>query len=93
MRLARDKIRLLSETLVGRLVDGEYIRVKSDRAALARKLEQIIIDELLLEDRLNQEVDRILQSYEAEIRKGQVDYNRVFQMTKKQLAKDKGIIL
>jgi hypothetical protein len=79
--------------MLDRLVEGQFLSLNLERAALTQILDQVITDELLVEVRLNEEVERILKAYESQIDKGNIDYRKMFQMTKKQLARDRGIIL
>jgi hypothetical protein len=57
------------------------------------KVEQVIINEIRIEDRLNEEVRELLKGYEGQIKSGAVDYQRMFQMVKNKLAKERGVIL
>lgn len=95
MKLSKERIVSLSKTLVNRLTRDQYIQIqiKRDAIAVMDTLKRIITDELMVEDRLNEEVRQILKVYEAQIDKGNLDYRTMFQMTKKQLVKDRGIIL
>jgi uncharacterized protein len=93
MKLSKERIESLSKALVDRLSRGQYIRVQIERDVIVNNLKQIITDELIVEDRLNEEVRQILKAYEAEIDKGNLDYRMMFQMTKKQLVKERGVIL
>jgi len=56
-------------------------------------LDHVIYEELILEDRLNEEVREILREYADEFESGRVEYHRMFKMVKEKLAKEKGIIL
>ena len=60
---------------------------------MAPKIEKIILDDLQVEDRLNAEVKEILKGYEREMEKGEVDYQKMFQMIKKQLVKERDLVL
>ena len=93
MKLNKERIASLSRHLVGRLIDGQYLKLNQDHDSLVRALDQVVTEEMMVEVRLNEEVERILKAYESEFDKGNVDYRKMFQMTKKQLARDRGIIL
>ena len=93
MRLKKDRIAALAQALVDRLTEQQAIRLNVPRADLVSSLDRIITEELLLEDRLEAEVRQILQTYQAEIGKGNVDERKMFLMIKRQLAKERGIIL
>lgn len=93
MRLARERIAHISKALVRRLTDGGYIQLHMPADELTGRIDQIITEELMVEDRLNKEVAELLKAYEKEIEKGHIDYNAMFTMIKKKLVKEKGIIL
>jgi hypothetical protein len=93
MKLSRERVHTLSRSLVERLAAGRYLEVQGDPGPLSGAVEEAIAEELMIEDRLNEEVRKILEPHEAEIEKGGLDYREMFQMTKKQLAKKRGLIL
>jgi hypothetical protein len=46
------------------------------------------MDELMVEDRVNDEVREILKKYTGEIEKGRLDYRRMFELTKKKIVEE-----
>lgn len=93
MKLKKDRVRSLSRVLCRHLLDSGVIRFSKSEEILAGTIEQIITDELRVEDRLEVEARRILESYESQIQAGNMDPHQMLQMIKKQLAKDQDIIL
>jgi hypothetical protein len=93
MRLSKERVRHMAESLAGRLQEGEHIELLGDRKTLVESLDHAIIDELAVEDRLNAEVRQMLKVYEQQIEQGQVDYQKMFQMVKQKLVRERGIIL
>lgn len=93
MRLAKERIHHMAESLIGRLQQQGYLDVTGDRAALRETLEQSISDELGVEDRLNQEIRQLMKAYEKEIEQGKADYQKMFTMIKQKLVRERGIIL
>jgi len=93
MRLKKERIAALSRTLVEQLIDQHLVRLVTPKTELTAHLDQIISDELMIEDRLDAEVRQILDTYKAQIDRGQVDERKMFLMIKKQLAKERGMIL
>ena len=93
MRLKKERIAALARILIDQLIEQHLIRPETPKAELASLLEQIITDELTIEDRLDAEVRQILDTYKAQIDKGQVDERKMFLMIKKQLVKERGMIL
>lgn len=93
MRLTKERVHHMAESLIVRLHELGYVQVTGDRKALRESLEQTMIEELGVEDRLNVEVRRLMQTYERQIEQGQVDYQKMFTMIKQKLVRDRGIIL
>lgn len=60
---------------------------------LFQEAEKLILDELMVEDRINEEVRELLKKYEYEIEKGKVDYRKLFELTKQKLAKQRNLVL
>ncbi|HEX9019854.1 MAG TPA: DUF507 family protein, partial [Nitrospirota bacterium] len=63
------------------------------KSAIADKIAGIITANMAAEDKLNAEVEKILSAHEADIAKGQMDYRKVFELTKQKLAKERGMVL
>jgi len=93
MRLTKERVHQIADDLAERLISGEMLSTDLSKSQVATKIEQIITDELMIEDHLNNEVRELLKTYESQIEKGQVDYHQMFLMVKRQLAKERGIIL
>lgn len=93
MKLSRERIAHLAESLTQRLTQQKLVALSGSHQALVDTLGRAITEELAVEDKLNDEVRTLMKKYEAEIEKGQVDYQKMFQMVKKQLAKERGVIL
>ncbi len=83
----------MAESLAGRLRQEGHIELIGDPKAFVGALTHAITEELLVEDRLNAEVRRMLKNYEKQIEEGQVDYQKMFQKVKQKLVQERGIIL
>jgi hypothetical protein len=93
MKLSKERIAHIAESLAQRLTQQKMVALAGSHQALVETLGHAITEELSVEDKLNVEVRTLMKKYEAEIEKGQVDYQKMFLMVKKQLAKDRGVIL
>ena len=60
---------------------------------LIEETEKLLLDELMVEDRLNEEVRQFLRKYESDIEKGRLDYRKLFDMTKQKLVRERNIVL
>lgn len=83
----------MTESLVSRLQEEGYAEVVGEKQAFIEALGRTIMDELLVEDRLNAEVRELMKRYAAEIERGQVDYQKMFTLIKNKLIKERGLIL
>jgi hypothetical protein len=93
VKFSKARVAVLAPSLVDKLIAGGMIEPVGDRKALAVSLERVITDELSVEDRINVEAKELMRKYEAEIAKGHMDEQDLFKMIKKQLVKEKGVIL
>jgi len=57
------------------------------------KTEEIITEELMVEDRLNEEVRELLKKHESDIERGRMDYRKLFELTKHKLVKERNLVL
>ena len=93
VRLSKERVRHMAENLVGHLQAEQLVELTGDRLACVEALDQAITHELSVEDRVNAEVRQMLKTYEQQIEQGQVDYQKMFQMVKQKLVRERGIIL
>jgi hypothetical protein len=83
----------MAESVAGRLEQEGYINLVGDRKAFVDALNRVMTEDLSLEDRVNAEVRQMLTVYEKQIEQGQVDYQKMFQMVKQKLVRERGLIL
>ena len=93
MKLSPDKIEQLSAALVDQLAEIEGVLFKSDDGQLRMASEQIIADELMVEERLDAEIHKMLQAYKYEITMGRMNYDELFKKTKQRMVKERKLIL
>ena len=93
MRLRKNQIQNLSEKILSALQKQGDIVAKVDSATLQNKIEQVITDNFLAEDQLDVEVKKIMDKYRPQIASGQVNEQQIFQMIKKQLIKDRKLVI
>jgi len=93
MKLSKERVAHMAESVAQRLTQQKLVALSGSHHALVETLGRAITDELSVEDRLNDEVRALMKKYEGEIEKGHVDYQKMFLMVKKQLAKERGVIL
>lgn len=93
MRVPKSWVPALAKRIVDNLLKKELVESEVPVETLIAETERLLLEELMVEDRLNEEVRQILKKFEPEIEKGRLDYRRLFDMTKQKLVKEKNIIL
>jgi hypothetical protein len=93
MRLRKKLIDYVAQTVATSLLDKELLTLDGSAEMLTAEFRRLITEDLLVEDRLNEEVKDILRAHTSEIDRGNIDYARMFAMVKKQLVKERGLIL
>ncbi|MDE0331832.1 MAG: DUF507 family protein [Nitrospinae bacterium] len=93
MRLKKEMIERIAHKMVERLVRRELISEDSNQEVLRTRIAHVIESDLMVEDRLNDEVKEILRGFEDEMDRGNVDYSRMFTMVKTKLARERNLVL
>ncbi len=93
MRLRREMIDRIAGRLSEGLTRGEYIVVDVDQKELKSFIYRVIEEDLLVEDRLNEEVKEILHTHANIIDRSNVDYSRMFNLVKNKLVRERNLIL
>ena len=92
MRLKKEFIEKISKKIIESLINKDLIIWESSPDKLELIINNIIIDDLMVEDRLNEEVKQLLDSRTEEYERSMMDYGRVFQLVKSKLARERGLI-
>ena len=93
MRLSKEMVDRMSKGIVKALLGGELIIWEDRPEKLETIVHDIITEDLMVEDRLNEEVKLLLDSRTKEYEREMMDYGRVFQMVKQKLVRERGLIL
>ena len=93
MRLKKEMIELLTNKLASSLLDEEFIIFTEEPSDLKEIISDAIIEDLMVEDKLDDEVKKIIDSHMNEMDSGNVDHRRMFQMIKKKLVRERELVL
>jgi hypothetical protein len=86
MLLSREYVGYLARQLTQKLVAGDFIETK-DLPAVTDAVNNAILEELQLEDRINDEVRLILEQYQDEMRRAGASYQEMFKKVKGELVR------
>lgn len=93
MRIPKTWVPPMAKRVIEHLLSLELIEPKVTVEELIKEAEALLMDELMVEDRLNEEVREILKKFEKDIDRGRLDYKKIFELTKQKLVKERNIVL
>ncbi len=93
MKLSSAKIEQLTTSLLDALAETDGVLFQSDDGQIRIAMEQIMVDELQAEEKLDAEIHKMLQAYKYEITMGRMSYDDLFKKTKQKFVRERGIIL
>ena len=93
MRIPKPWVPVIARDIVETLADRGLTEFQVDREAVFKAVQELVLDELMVEDRLNQEVRELLKAHEAHIERNRLDYRQLFDLTKKKLVQERNLIL
>jgi len=93
MRIPKTWVPLLAKKIIDNILAKNLATTAVPRAKLISEAEGILMNELTIEDRLNEEVRELLKTHATEIEKGRLDYRRLFEMTKQKLVRERNLVL
>jgi hypothetical protein len=86
MLLSKEYVGYLARQVTQKLISGEFIET-DNVASVTDALNNALLEELQLEDRINDEVRLILEQYDEELRKAGASYKEMFKKVKGELVK------
>jgi hypothetical protein len=92
MRISPDEIQYIARKIVKALTADRRIEV-DDQARVVDGIARVIVEELQVEDRLNEEVREVLIQHTQQMERSDITYSEMFKKVKRELAKQKGIVL
>ncbi|MBA4371447.1 MAG: DUF507 domain-containing protein [Thermodesulfovibrio sp.] len=93
MRIPKSWVPILAKRITENLIEKEMVVLSVPEDKLLAKVEEFITEELMVEDRLNDEVRLILNKYASDIEGGRMDYRKLFDLTKQKLVRERNLIL
>lgn len=93
MRLRKEMIDYLAGILAKDLLDNEYTEIDLSSDEFAALIARVVMEDLLVEDKLDDEVKEILRAHEKDIDQNNINYAQMFNMIKRKLVRERGLIL
>jgi hypothetical protein len=86
MHFSKEYVGYLAQQITKKLIDGEFIET-AEPQLVRERVHAALIDELTLEDRINDEVRIILETYSEEMRQSGANYQEMFKKIKNELVR------
>ena len=86
MLFSKEYVGYLAREITNKLVEGEFIEAPN-KAAVTERVNTALLDELTLEDRINDEVRIILDTYSDEMQRSGANYQEMFKTIKNELVR------
>jgi hypothetical protein len=86
MLFSKEYVGYLARQITKRLVDGKFIGVK-EVPPVVEMVNNAMTEELSLEDRINEDVRKILEAYSEEMRRSGANYQEMFKKIKNELVR------
>lgn len=93
MRIPKTWVAVITQKIVEGLISKELVTPLVSVDKLKADVEELIMEELMVEDRLNEEVRDILRKHSPEIERNKLDYRKLFELTKQKLVKERNLVL
>jgi hypothetical protein len=93
MRLKKEMVQYIAQVMAKKLTERGYVTYEGNLRNLEALFTNVIIDDLSVEDRLNEEVREILEQHQEKIDRGNIDYHKMFLMIKRKLTQERGLVL
>jgi len=92
MALPREFVAYLAKQVLKRLLDAKLIEYEQPEYVL-EVITQVMLDEVLIEDRINEEVRKILEEHGQEMKQMGASYEEMFKKVKKQIVRERQVVL
>jgi hypothetical protein len=86
MLFSKEYVGYLARQVTQKLIAGNFIET-NDAPAVSAALNTVMLEELQLEDRINDEVRLILEQYDDELRRAGASYQEMFKKVKGELVR------
>ena len=92
MQLPREYVAYMAKQLLKRLSAEGLIQFEQPEY-VTEVITQVMLDEIAVEDRINDEVRKILEHHQGEMKQVGASYEEMFKKVKRQLVRERKVVL
>ena len=93
MRLKPEQIKKLSRSIYDKLIDEDLIVLRGPESAVIKKIENILLADARAEDDIEVHAKEMMKKFMPQVQSGEIDYQKMYGMIKKQLIRDKKFVV
>ena len=94
MRLKREQAQFLAGRILDDLLKEKLIEVdRSDLEMLRVMVDEFLLEQLLIEDKINEEARKMLEQYRDKMHRENINYQDMFRMIKRRLIEERNLVI
>ncbi len=94
MKISENKVKYLCEKIFRSLKEKNLVVIKKgEERDVVDKMQKAFLDNLQQEIEIEKQVKQLMSQFQADFQSGKLNYSKMFNLAKKELAKKKGFIL
>jgi hypothetical protein len=93
MRLGEDRIQHIAGQMAEHLTREKMIQFNGLRTSLVTAIARVITNDLKIEDEINAEVERMIESMKRPVPRGSAEWNSIFFQKKEELARRRNYLI
>ena len=93
MRLSEERVHHVAKAMAQQMLEKGVLQSSYSETKVAQVVARAMLKELAMEDKIEDEVRRLLTTYSRQIDEGSQEWEVLFQKTKEELAQKRGYVL
>lgn len=93
MRLTKQQTEEISKVILKKLKGMDMVIFNAPEDKVLHRIVEIITKDLMVEEELDREVKKFLETYEADFKSGKLEYMKMFNKIKEKLVKERDLTI
>jgi len=93
MRLTKQQTEEISKVILKKLKGMDMVTFNAPEDKVLHRIVEIITKDLMVEEELDREVKKFLETYEADFKSGKLEYMKMFNKIKEKLVKERDLTI
>lgn len=93
MKLKPQAVTKLARSIYAQLIDKKMITILSSDHKVLEKIASVILADAKVEEDIDGQAKKMMEKFRTQIESGEIEYNKMYVMIKKQLCKEKKFVV